>query len=171
MRPSRPVSDSFALFKIEMTHIVYRSGASSYRPISVLSVINTIFKKILSAKITSFASKHSIICPNQHDFQLHRSICAAVLVLIQQVKKALNNNSIAVVVFLDIGKDFDSVNHNILLTKLRDYGFRGKIHQLLKCYLSDRQQRVVMDGVVSSTQSVVSGVPKGSVIGPILFSL
>lgn len=137
----------------------------------MLSVINTIFGKILSAQITSLASKHSIICRNQHGFRSHRSTFSAVLVLAQQVNKALNNNKLAVVVFLDIRKAFDSVNHNIMLTKLHDYGFRGRIHKLLKCYLSDRQQRVVIDGFVSSAESVVAGAPQGSVIGPSLFSL
>lgn len=232
-RPSRPVSDSFGMFEIELPHLlsvvknldgikatgldnitvkliknnidilavhllhmfrhwqdcgtyrnelklgkvvpVYKDGdgssPSSYRPISVLSVINTIFEKILSTQITSFASKHSIICRNQHGFRSHRSTSSAVLVLTQQVNKALSNNKLAVVVFLDIRKAFDSVNHSILLAKLYDYGFRGRIHKLLKCYLSDRQQRVVIDGFVSSAESVVAGIPQGSVIGPSLFSL
>lgn len=79
-----------------------------------------------------------------------------MVLALTQVNKALNSKKPAVVVFFDIRKAFDSVNHNVMLTKLHDYGFRGRIYQLLKCYVSDRQKRVVIDDIVSSTESVVT---------------
>ncbi|MDD9361468.1 MAG: reverse transcriptase family protein, partial [Anaplasma sp.] len=78
---------------------------------------------------------------------------------------------IAVVVYLDIKKAFDTVNHSILLNKLHQYGFRGKTSQLFSSYLSDRKQCVVINDFTSTPRTVLTGVPQGSVLGPILFSL
>lgn len=144
---------------------------SSYRPISVLSVINTIFEKILSSHIRKYISKYNIIGPSQHGFTPKRSTSIAVLVLSQILNTALHNNNIAVVVYLDIKKAFDTVNHAKLLSKLYNYGFRGRIHELLTSYLSDRRQRVTIRNFISDPQTVLTGVPQGSVLGPILFSL
>lgn len=144
---------------------------SSYRPISVLSIINTIFEKILSSHIRKYISKYNIIGPSQHGFTPKRSTSTAVLVLSQILNTALHNNNIAVVVYLDIKKAFDAVNHAKLLSKLYNYGFRGRIHDLLTSYLSDRRQCVTIRNFISDPQTVLTGVPQGSVLGPILFSL
>lgn len=147
------------------------SAPSSYRPISVLSVINTVFEKILCKRIKDFITKYSIFCHNQHGFRPNRSTSSAVLVLTQHLYRALHESKIAVVVYLDIKKAFDTVNHSILLYKLHQYGFRGKMSELFNSYLSNRKQCVVINDFVSTPRTVLTGVPQGSVLGPILFSL
>lgn len=95
-----------------------RSDPRNYRPISVLNAINTVFEKVLCKRIQNFLNKYNIICHNQHGFRPQRSTSSAVLVLSQLINSALHNNKLAIVVYLDISKAFDTVDHTILQQKL-----------------------------------------------------
>lgn len=147
------------------------SDPSSYRPISVLSVINTIFEKILNKRIHQFLQKYNIICPEQHGFRPQYSTSSAVMTLTQAINDALHNNRLAAVIFLDIKKAFDTVNHDIMLNKLKIYGLRDKVLDFFSSYLTNRQQIVSMKSLSSSIQRLLTGVPQGSTLGPLLFLL
>lgn len=147
------------------------SDPSSYRPISVLSVINNIFEKILCKRVHHFLEKYNIICPQQHGFRPKHSTSSAVITLTQAINSALHNNRLAVVIFLDIKKAFDTVNHEIMLNKLRTYGFRERVLDFFSSYFTNRQQVVSMNNLTSSVQYLHTGVPQGSTLGPLLFSL
>lgn len=162
-------------FKIAKVIPIYkdgdRSNPSSYRPISITSVINTVFEKILSVHINKFISKYNILSPHQHGFRPQKSTSSAVFTLTHLLNTALQQNKIAVVAYLDIRKAFDTVDHHILLNKINNLGLRGKIHNLLRSYLSNRKQQVILKNYTSTSQTVLTGVPQGSVLGPMLFSL
>lgn len=163
------------ILKIAKVTPIYKTGnqneLSNYRPISVLSCINTLFEKLLAIRVKNFLHKNSILSPDQHGFQKNKSTLSAVLSVTDVINEALNNNRFAIGVFLDIRKAFDTVHLDILSQKLERYGFRGQSLRFFKSYLNGRYQRVVIDEHVSSLRPVCTGVPQGSVLGPILFTL
>lgn len=122
-------------------------------------------------RVKNFLHKNGILSPDQHGFQKTKSTLSAVLSVTDVINEALNNNQFAIGVFLDIRKAFDTVHLEILSQKLERYGFRGQSLQFFKSYLNGRYQRVVIDEHVSSLRPVDAGVPQGSVLGPILFTL
>lgn len=163
------------VLKIARVVPVYKTGdpnnPNSYRPISVLSVINTIFEKLISIQLKKYLQENHVICPQQHGFVPNRTTSSAVVTLAQVINSALHKNQLAIGVFLDIKKAFDSVNHSILINKLEKYGIIGNSLKFFASYLSSRKQKVVIDNHHSSYSDLTCGVPQGSVLGPILFSL
>ena len=118
-----------------------------------------------------FLDKNKIIFEHQYGFQKGKSTVHAVLDLINNITESLDKGLITAVVFLDFAKAFDTVNLDILLEKLHHYGFRGIALNWFKSFLMNRQQVVSINGNIFSNLLVHSGVPQGSVLGPVLFLL
>ena len=118
--------------------------------------------------------KHTahLIDDRQHGF-LHNSSCATNMInLIDSLSTALLNNTSTDVIYFDFAKAFDSVNHDLILKKLKHiYGIDGRMLKFLRGHLQDRKQRVVLDNHISEEVKVLSGVPQGSILGPLLFVL
>lgn len=154
---------------------IYKGGDANdyhnYRPISILNSINTIFEKLLAKRIIRFLNKHQVLLENQHGFRANKSTATAVKTLSETVNKALNANCYAIGIFIDIKKAFDTVNYEILLMKMERYGFRGLFKEFFQSYLNGRTQFVKIGSTASSVEGITCGVPQGSVLGPILFSL
>ena len=161
--------------KIAKVVPVFKNGSpeimSNYRPISVLSVFSKIFEKCISARLVEFLEKCNIIKKNQYGFRAGHSTSSAVTDFIHKVVNAIDNGEILLGLFLDLSKAFDTLDHKILLAKLRKYGIRGVTLQLFKSYLSNRKQFVCIDDNVSEYKNIRCGVPQGSILGPILFLL
>ena len=142
---------------------------NNYRPITVLTQFNQIFERLLSKRFLNFFEKHDIITKKQFGFLKKHCTEHAILDLKEYLMNKLDRKEITAVLFLDLQKAFDTVDHEILLKKLYHYGVRGKSHNLLKSYLSGRTQRTKIKNVFSELASILWGVPQGSVLGPLLF--
>ena len=146
-----------------------RLNVENYRPISLLSNITKIIEKIMFTRLYKFLDHHKCLYSQQFGFRAKHSTTHAVLSMIQEIRETIENDDVAVGVFVDFKKAFDTVNHEILLTKMEHYGIRGLSNKWFCSYLSNRKQYVTIDATDSSYEYVRHGVPQGSVLGPLLF--
>ena len=142
---------------------------TNYRPISLLSNINKIIEKLMHERIYSFLEKHKCIYELQFGFRSKHSTGHALTDLTEAIRKAMDESSFAVGVFIDLQKAFDTVDHEVLLSKLNHYGIRGIANNWFRSYLTNRQQYVTVNGKDSNLRIMKFGVPQGSVLGPLLF--
>ena len=144
---------------------------SNYRPISLLPIFGKIFEKLIFKRLTDFINKYKILYKKQYGFQRGKATEHAVMDIEHDILKSMENKEHPCCVFLDFAKAFDTVDHQILLQKLYHYGIRGKTHQLIESYLTDREQCVQVNNSTSDLQKITHGVPQGSILGPLLFLL
>ena len=128
-------------------------------------------EKLLAKRIHSFINKHKILYKLQFGFREGHSTIHALLELIEKIYSNLDERNCGIGIFLDLSKAFDTIDHSILLHKLSYYGFRGIIHKWFSSYLANRRQYTVVNGIKSQSKLIAKGVPQGSVLGPILFTL
>ena len=160
--------------KISMVVPIFKENGSSlecsnYRPISLLSNLNKIFEKIMHKRLYEFLEKNECIFKNQFGFRKSHSTNHALINLTEDIRNSLDNGFISCGVFIDLRKAFDTVDHDILIKKLRHYGVRGIALDWFKSYLNNRRQFVTINGISSNELSMNYGVPQGSVLGPLLF--
>ncbi|XP_018493994.1 uncharacterized protein LOC108863844, partial [Galendromus occidentalis] len=161
--------------KTSLLHPIYKSGPqsdlNSYRPISLLPIANKVVERIMAEQIVTFLEENDLLSSNQHGFRRGRSCEQAALILSDYIADATDRGLHCVAIFCDISKAFDSINHERLLIKLQRIGFRGASLELLRSYLSERKQVFGDGNSWSDPHEVEMGVPQGSVLGPILFSI
>ena len=148
-----------------------RQDKDNYRPISVLSIFSKIFEKAMYKRLYNYLECHSILYPVQFGFRRKYSTNHALLSITESIRYSIDNNEFGCGIFIDLKKAFDTVNHSILLLKLRHYGIRGVAYDWFQSYLSNRQQFACANGNDSNHLSISCGVPQGSVLGPLLFLL
>ena len=154
------------IFKKEDKQLV-----KNYRPISLLPICGKIFEKLIFDTLYAYLRTHGLITKNQSGFVPGDSCTNQLLFLINEIHEAFENpKSLEVrAVFLDMSKAFDKVWHEGLIFKLKQNGVSGELLSFFSSYLSNRKQRVVLNGSFSDVASIESGVPQGSVLGPLLF--
>lgn len=144
---------------------------NNFRPISLLSVLCKPIERHIHKHLTQFIDDHSLFHPLQSGFRRHHSCHTALVRLCDTWLAAINQSKIAGVVFLDLKKAFDMVDHTILLQKLLLYVQNTSTVSFLGSYLQDRTQRVFLNGTYSTEGVVKCGVPQGSILGPLLFCI
>lgn len=143
----------------------------NYRPISLLSVFSKIYERLLYKRIYFFLESHKLISGTQHGFRAKHSTISALCSILDNVYGQLDSGNKVIAAMVDLTKAFDCVNHECLLSKLETYGIRGLSNNLLRSYLNNRRQFVEFNGKKSSNLNFETGVPQGSVLGPLLFIL
>ena len=147
-----------------------KASVENYRPISLTCLVMKVFERLVKEKLLSLTV--DFLDPRQHGFLEQKSCTTNMVVFCDSLAMSLNENLLSHVVYFDFAKAFDSVNHDILLQKLKDlYNIDGTLLKFLSNYLSNRNQKVVIGSESSSVLKVNSGVPQGSILGPLLFVL
>jgi hypothetical protein len=141
----------------------------NYRPVSLTSLVVKIMESIIYDTTIKFLVKHHVIPDNQHGFMPANSITSNLLCCLSDWTKLLDLGRPLDVVYFDFAKAFDRVPRKLLLFKLQHIGIRGSLLYWLDAFLSDRTFKVKVGSVLSASEKVISGVPQGSVLGPLLF--
>ena len=160
-------------FKIAKVVPLHKSGDSNnfsnYRPISILPCFSKILEKLIYSRISAHLHENNILYCHQYGFRKKYSTELALLQLVSNISSAMEDEKFVLGVFLDLTKAFDTVNHTILVSKLKRYGLQDVALKWFANYLENREQYVSINGCLSAKLKVSVGVPQGSILGPLLF--
>ena len=145
---------------------------SNYRPVSNLTQLSKVIEKVVALRIITHVSDQQMVGCFQSAYRKKHSTETAQLYVTSAIKTTIDNKQGTTLVLVDFSAAFDTINNDILIRRLRlRYGFVGKALDWIISYLQEWTQRIVIGGQLSSTTTLTAGVPQGSVLGPLLFSL
>ena len=145
--------------------------ASDYRPISLLSTFSKVIEKISAKQMIEYLKITGYLDNLQSAYKQSHSTITALLNVTDDIYEALEDTELTFLILLDYSKAFDCANHRLILAKLQSAGFKNDSLSWIKSYLTDRSQKVVTGSAESGWENVINGVPQGSVLGPLLFTV
>ena len=148
-----------------------RDDPGNYRPISVLLGLSKTLERLIQRQLTTYLNEHNILCKYQSGFRKKHSTETSATFFADEILMNMDAGLVTGAVFVDLSKAFDTVDHDILLKKLEHYGVCGNSLLWFQDYLSNRTQLVNNENQLSEELQIKSGVPQGSILGPILFVL
>ena len=161
------------ILKVGQVTPIFKKGNTqlfqNYRPVSTLPCFGKIFEKVIYSRLYKYCVSKNILYENQYGFRSHHSTSHAINYSIDKIIFNIENKNHVLGIFIDLSKAFDTISHDKLLYKLENYGIRGSPLALLQSYMTNRQQLTNFNASKSNLQSVLFGVPQGSVLGPLLF--
>ena len=146
-----------------------RSNFDNFRPISILLAISKIIERIIHRQVMSFLNENNLLSRFQFGFRSDLSTEYAETVLLDDIRRNVDKGNLVGAVFVDLSKAFDTLSHATLLDKLPQYGIQDTELEWFKDYLFCRKQVVSYNGCLSADHNVSTGVPQGSILGPLLF--
>jgi endonuclease/exonuclease/phosphatase family metal-dependent hydrolase len=141
----------------------------NYRPVSLLPSLSKILETIMHNQLYNYFDKSNLFYDSQYGFRRRHSTELAAIEIVDRLVTQMDKNEIPINIYLDLSKAFDTLDHNILISKLQFYGLGGSSLQLLKDYITNRKQYVVFGRYESELKTISTGVPQGSILGPLLF--
>ena len=149
-----------------------KTKCENYRPISILPVISKVFEKEIFRQLYGYLTDNDLLSKHQSGFRPKHSTLSALIQMCDDWLSNMDVGKINCVVFLDIRKAFDSINHEILLKKMNlNFGISGNALKWFDSYIKDREQRCIVNGQLSSSKKIICRVPQGSILDPLLFLL
>ena len=146
-----------------------RSNCDNYRPISVLPILSTVIEKIVHRQVMEFLDTNKLLSKFQYGFRPKLSTEYAATILFDDIRRSVDKDQLVGAVFVDLSKAFDTISHAILLEKLAIYGIKNNELEWFSDYLFSRKAVVAFNSCLSEEQVLLTGVPQGSIIGPLLF--
>ena len=163
------------LWKKSVVTPIFKSGdknqVSNYRPISILPALSKVLEKVVTEQLVEHLESNQLLHPEQFGFRHKHSTESANCYFVDTVKRHLDEGNVVGAVFLDLKKAFDTVCHNTLLSKLSKFNFSDQAHTWMSSYLESREQCVQIDSKMSASRLNKTGLPQGSILGPVLFTL
>ena len=157
---------------IPIAKVSVPNTVNDFRPISLLPSISKVFEHILHNQISTYLDSHCLLDPFQSGFRKHCGTTTALVKIVDDLKMSMTTKQFSVLVLLDFSKAFDTINHTLLLSKLaKKFGFESCAVKLVNSYLTGRSQYVEFENLRSETVPLNCGVPQGSILGPLFFSL
>ena len=142
---------------------------NNYRPISLLPLPGKIAEKIAHNRLMEYFENNELLNKKQGGFRKNNSTVNSISEFTHEIFTAINNKYISLATFIDFSKAFDTVNHTILLEKMKIYRIKNENFQWIQNYLTNRQQSTIVNGIASDKMDITCGVPQGSILGPLLF--
>ena len=156
---------------VPLPKIPHPSTASDLRPVALTPLPGKLMEKLICNRLQRWISNNDLLSDAQHGFRKEKSTVSAIAAFLNEIYKNINRNKNSYIIYLDLKKAFDTISHSNLLNKLQNLGMDDLTLKWFVSYLTGRRQCVKLNDITSNTLPITYGVPQGSILGPILFSL